>query len=324
MTFLTLGLVEVLDVHEAEALVRVDRELGAALAKETASAIPALVRGPVAASSVVDQAVSDLFRELSQQHRILQSLDELAMRRILEKGPNVDHLKGQLLEELVESRVVPWLRDRAGAYALGIATGGKRLEFIPGHLVRDVNGRQISDGLLVIRNQGVLEIAAVFEAKAGKRAARELSLASGSISSLTQEERAELRAAAKDFLREQRDEAKQAGKTFTKTIADVEKEIAVSERGGQVRRDIERLSENADGPAVTIIVGSESAPIRFSPKRTKFFGIMPKDVNPALMEKELKDEGFAFELIGVDIDASSLKSIAEKLKPLAAKMAEAP
>jgi hypothetical protein len=175
--------------EEAEAAIRIQQSLGRTLAQDAANALPNVVRGSASVSLSVDQAVTDLFRELSSQHRILGSLDEFAMQRILEKGPNVDHLKGQLLEELLESRVVPWLREQAGPFALGVQTSGKKLEFIPGHLIRDASGRQITDGILAFRNNGVLEIVSVFEAKAGQRAARELSLASGSISSLSKADR---------------------------------------------------------------------------------------------------------------------------------------
>lgn len=183
-------------IEEAETAFRTQRSLDRALAQKAAQELPNVVRASAAVSSTVDQAITDLFRQLSSKHGILKSLDELALQRVLAKGPNVDHLKGQLLEELVEARVVPWLRDRAGSFALGVQTGSKQLEFIPGHLIRGADGRQITDGILAFRNNGVLEIAAIFEAKAGQRAARELSLASGSLSSLLGDQLAELRAPA--------------------------------------------------------------------------------------------------------------------------------
>jgi hypothetical protein len=164
----------------------------------------------------------------------------------------------------------------------------------------------------------VLEIVSVFEAKAGRRAARELSLASGSISSLSQADRAELRAYAKDVLREQRAAAQEAGRPFNKTLDEVEREVALSERGGQVRRDIERLSE------AEIRVGADLIPVRLSPTRTKFFGVLPRDVNPSLIERELRDGGFTFEIIGVDINQRGLRTIAERLRPLAEQIAAAP
>jgi hypothetical protein len=312
--------------HQAlEAIAKADRALRSqksvtgALAKEAAAAVPTLTKGSAAVASTVDQAVIDLLLELRTAHPALSTLDELALERVLAKGPNVDHLKGQLLEELIESRLVPWLGTREGGFALGIAVpAGKKLEFIPGHLVRDAAGRQISDGLLVYRDGEKLVIAAVFEAKAGKNAARELSLKKGGMSSLTEAERLELRANAKDVWLEQRDAAKAAGQPFKKTIEDVEKEYALSELGGQVRRDVERLADGA-----TIRVGSQEMAVVISPTKTKFFGVIPRDVKAATIETQLKDSGFTYEILGVDVAAAKLKEIAAGLVPLAETMAKA-
>lgn len=306
-------------VEEADRLLRVERTLSGAVVKEAAGAVPRLAKGgAVKLTTTVDSTVINVFRELAQAHPTLKVLDEYAIERVLAKGPNADHLKGQILEELIESRIVPWLSSRDGGFALGITVpAGKKLEFIPGHLVRDSAGRQISDGLLAYRQGEKLVIAAVFEAKAGKQAARELSLTKGGMSSLTKAERQELRANAKDVWREQREEALAAGKPFKKTLDEVEKEYALSELGGQVRRDVERLANGAQ-----IRVGTETFDVAISPTRTKFFGILPRDVRAATIEKQLKESGFNYEIIGVDIKSKSLAAIGEKLQPLAEKLVD--
>lgn len=306
-------------IAKADRALRTQKSVAGALAKEAATAVPTLTKGSAAIATTVDQAIVDLLKELRTAHPALSALDELALQRVLAKGPNVDHLKGQLLEEMIESRLVPWLGGREGGYALGIVVpAGKKLEFIPGHIVRDSMGRQISDGLLAYRDGEKLVIAAVFEAKAGKNAARELSLKKGGMSSLTEAERAELRANAKDVWLEQRDAARATGQPFKKTIDDVEKEYALSELGGQVRRDVERLADGA-----TIRVGSENIAVTFSPTKTKFFGVIPRDVKAATIEAQLKDSGFTYEILGVDIASAKLKEIAGALQPLAETMAKA-
>jgi len=68
----------------------------------------------------------------------------------------------------------------------------------------------------------------------------------------------------------------------------------------RVRRDIERLSE------------SDSA-----------FGVAPRYIGAATIERQLKDSGFVFEILAVDIKSSTLKEIAAKLKPLAEKLDQA-
>jgi hypothetical protein len=52
--------------------------------------------------------------------------------------------------------------------------------------------------------------------------------------------------------------------------------------------------------------------------------VLPRDVNPSLIERELRDGGFTFEIIGVDIRQRDLRTIAERLRPLAEQMAELP
>lgn len=306
-------------IGKAERSLRVEKSVAADVAKEAAAAVPVLTKGGATVAASVDQAVADLLRELQSAHPQLAGIDALSLQRILAKGPNVDHLKGQLLEEIIESRLVPWLSTREGGFALGITVpAGKKLEFIPGHLIRDAAGRQITDGMLVYREGEKLVIAAVFEAKAGKNAARELSLKKGGISSLTQAERDELRAAAKDAWLDARDAAKAAGQPFKKSIEDVEKEFIQSELGGQVRRDVERLADGA-----SIRVGAADYTVKLSPTKTKFFGVLPRDVSAATIGAQLKESGFTFEILGVDITASKLKDIASSLQGLATTMAEA-
>jgi hypothetical protein len=116
------------------------------------------------------------------------------------------------------------------------------------------------------------------------------------------------------------------GRPFRKTIEDVEKEVALSERGGQVRRDIERLYEDSDGIPVRIYIGDIPHPVavRIAPTRTRFFGVLPKDVNPSLIGKELADTKVSFEIIGVDISQRELRAVADRLAPLAERMLAAP
>jgi len=306
-------------IEKAEAEIRAHRTLNRALAQSSTTELSDLIRGATSVSMEVDPAVSDLFRQLSSRYKILHSLDELAFQRVVEKGPKLDHLKGQLLEELMAARVVPWLRDRAGSFALGVQTGGKQLEFIPGYIIRHFNGSQITDGILAYQDHGIIEIVAVFEAKSGKDAARELRFASKSISKFTKAERAELRAHAKDMHRELRDAAKDAGKPFKMKIEEIEREIIRKELGGQIRRDIERLFEMPQ-----IRIGSNFVSIHISPTRTKFFGILPKDVNRSLIEHDLRECGFKFEIIGADISQRDLRSITSEMVPLATTIANAP
>jgi hypothetical protein len=110
----------------AEEKVHAGRSLSRGLAIDAAKVVRRFSKGLGTVSREVDQAAIDLFQKLSSRHAILDNLDAFAIQRILEKGPNVDHLKGQLLEELIESRVVPWLSTRTGPAALGVSSSSER------------------------------------------------------------------------------------------------------------------------------------------------------------------------------------------------------
>ena len=104
----------------------------------------------------------------------------------------------------------------------------------------------------------------------------------------------------------------------------VNRKIVQSERGGQVRRDVERLSEDVDGVPAFVYIGDmpQAVPVRISPMRTRFFGILPKDAGRKTIEKHLTEGGFSFEIVGVNLTSKQLKAAAEKLKPIAEKMAQ--
>ncbi|WP_440604603.1 pre-toxin TG domain-containing protein [Bacillus sp. GB_SG_008] len=310
-------------LKKAEASVRAQQKLEPQLATDAATLLSQLIRIGGGTSSTVDQRVIDFLKKMSVKYPILSNLDGYAMQRILEKGPVVDHLKGRLLEELIESRVVPWLQKRTGPASLGVTAQGKKLEFFPGHIIRDAKKGELTDGMIGFHNNGVLEIVAIFEAKAGQRGARELSSASGSFSSLTQEERLELRAYAKDVLEEEQELAQQKGIPFNRSLEEIEREIILTEKGGQIRRDIERLVADANGNLPQIYVGTQQIPVRFTPNKAKIFCVLPKDVNSANIERQLAAELIPnFEIIGVDIGASDLDTISKEMVPLATSLAE--
>ena len=86
----------------ADLALRVEKRVAGSLAREAADVIPRVARESGVAAQSVDQAVTDLLRELQSAQPVLRELDALSLERVLAKGPNVDHLKGQLLEELIE------------------------------------------------------------------------------------------------------------------------------------------------------------------------------------------------------------------------------
>jgi len=111
---------------------------------------------------------------------------------------------------------------------------------------------------------------------------------------------------------DQRAAAATAKQPYTKTVDDVMKEYAFSERGGQVRRDIERLASSSANPT-RIRVGTQEIEVVFSPTKTKFFGVIPKGIRSAPIEAQLAAEKVTFEILGVDLTGSQLDDIAKKL-----------
>jgi hypothetical protein len=94
-----------LPVRKIREFLRLKYELGLSDRKIAVAVGSArIIKGSSPAVSVVDQAVSDLFAQLSSKHAAVRSLDVFALARIVRKGPNGDRIKGQLLEELIESR----------------------------------------------------------------------------------------------------------------------------------------------------------------------------------------------------------------------------
>jgi hypothetical protein len=154
----------------------------------------------------------------------------------------------------------------------------------------------------------------VFEAKAGASAARELTYAAGSISGLTAAERAELRAEARETLKVLQEDAQSTGKPVTQTIEDIEKQIIQSERGGQIRRDIERGAPAVGETGVTASVGGKETTVVLSPTKTTFVGVLPTGIRAGTLEGQAKQEGVMFRVLRIDVTSSDLESLASDLR----------
>jgi hypothetical protein len=281
----------------------------------------------VATAGVQDIARAEAIAKITAKYPVLLKgikLDALALDRILAKGKNVDHIKGQLLEELLEVRVLELLGAQTGRRALGVEKVAGHLEFIPGYLIRDASGRQLTDGVLAIREAGSLRIVTIFEAKAGEAAVRELKLASSHLSELSVADRTELRRYSRDLLRELQEKAAVTGKPVTKTVEDIEREIILTERGGQVRRDIERLAPSLGETSTRIYVGGVETRAVVSPKASKFIGVLPRDVKSGNIKADVEQLGYAFDVLNVEAKSADLKSLAEDIAKLTARSTSQP
>src|SRR5262249_60606179 len=111
------------------------------------------------------------FMTLVSRNARWAEIDANAIERIARYG-HQSGVQGQLFEEVLFNRITVWLRDPAGKAALGLTEFEGRLQFFPGHLIRDANGRQLTDGVIAIET-GNREyfVVAVFEGKSGEYSA---------------------------------------------------------------------------------------------------------------------------------------------------------
>jgi len=246
-------------------------------------------------------------------------IDQNALERILRKK-RASAIKGQLFEEVLENRVAVWLADPAGKAALGLSDVTAKLEFIPGHLITSLSGRQLTDGMLVQRlGKGRYAIWAVFEAKSGTEAASGLSRTRVSRSRMSKADLAELRAEAEDAMDVLKERARRSGTPVSMTIDDIEKEIS-EESGGQIVRDIERLygdaTDTLSAKPQKIFIGGEEVEVVISPRaKTKFFGVAPTDVNLSTVASELRDQGVKnFVALSLNYTEKELNDAADLIK----------
>ncbi|GAA1284820.1 hypothetical protein Psi02_33010 [Planotetraspora silvatica] len=102
------------------------------------------------------------------------NLDAAAVVRVLKKGPGVEAAKGQLLEEIAAVQVKSMLATSEGRAKLAGQFAGEALEFIPGHRLRDAQGRQLTDGIIGFWEGPKFRIVTVIESKAGRWSAEGL------------------------------------------------------------------------------------------------------------------------------------------------------
>lgn len=122
-------------LRAAEADLAKSGRIGANLLKDGIAAAEALSKS-AAVNATVDKIVVKTFEDLCINFPILKTLDSFAVERILLKGPNVSHIKGQIVEELLHTEITTWLSQRWGKLALGIeAPVGRQLEAFPGYLI---------------------------------------------------------------------------------------------------------------------------------------------------------------------------------------------
>jgi hypothetical protein len=226
-------------------------------------------------------------------------------------------MKGQLLEELLASRVKSMLGTEGGRATLAGQRAGAKLEFIEGHRISDAAGRQLSDGILAINEGGRYRIVTVFESKAGTASSRGLRYSYTSLKDLSENDLKLLRMEAIEELREQNKamsglRSAEIESKFPKEVEKMMDELPKTE-AGQVRRDIERLVPKVGEKSTTIWVDGNPVQAVTGARSTKTIGVLPSDVNTAEMTTGFQSEGLRFEAMNLDIKQAELKNLANDL-----------
>ncbi len=118
------------------------------------------------------QRVQSVLSALEHQFPILRDLplDVSALQRVIAKGPEINLMKGQLLEEFMSVSIRKSLESPAGRKALGLGGAQGELLFIEGHRIA-LGGKQFTDGVIALRRGDKLQILVIFEAKSGEGSA---------------------------------------------------------------------------------------------------------------------------------------------------------
>lgn len=310
-------------IEEANGLVEAEKPLVRTAAEKLADTFKSLGLDSVGKAIkpvTIDAKLEAIFQRIVAKHPKLAGLDALAMERIVAKGAVEGHVKGQLLEELLEESVVKFLKDPYGRVALGLGDIKGSLYFIPGHLIRDEFGLQLTDGMIVRFVKDRLHAVAVFEAKSGEASARGLAAKSTSIKELSKADKSELLAEAEESIRDLQERARINGlPPPTATAEDQMKLIKQTQQGGQIRSDVERLSE------LKVWINGRELPVELAvgPRSTKWFGVLPSDVKGSAIKQAIIDAGIPnVEILGMDINQSELITAAKTIiKEMAAFMA---
>jgi hypothetical protein len=162
--------------------------------------------------------------------------------------------------------------------------------------------------MIVSRSDDTLVVVAVFEAKAGKASSRGLARKYKGRKAMSDADLAELEAEAREALRELKERARLSGGKVTKTLEQLKKEIKLTEVGGQIRADVERLSE------MPVFINSVEVKLKVGPRSTRWFGVLPKDVKGDFLRQAIKDAGIPnVEILGLDITQKQLKDAVDLL-----------
>ena len=308
-----------------------------------------------AAAEVEAQAASreQWLQALRDEHQALAEVGDAGLERILALAANLDNVRGQIVEELLNVELEE--RARAMGPEYEVFRGGSIKSLPPGDATAEVTtaeawrrGENLTDGMIVRQARGeagVYDVAAIAEAKAGELSARGLGEKNVAFERLGQEQRRVLEDWAVDVLRERAgatDNDRQPGgwahgdelrATHRREIEALMEELHGPDQTGQLRNDIERLMGHASKEdvaenvrareAVTVLVERDQIrdeqqireiSLRASPAQTLVLAATPSDVDIEQTRARLGEQGIRVEAVDVGLTAAEVGDVARGLQ----------
>ena len=274
-----------------------------------------LTRLAAAGASATSRA--DWLARIRRAVPAVADVDDASLLRVMGKSPNLDHMRGELLEALA-----------GGPLARRAASAGRGAEFVAGNRVRDAAGRQLTDGMVIRRTgPGRADVLVIGESKAGESAAEGLRLTRTRIKDMSAQELSNLEGQAIDELRaraghadtpsnelplDMRSDALRRSKRAE--IDALMKDINTSE-SGQVVRDFERMMPNwGRGRDATILVDGKPLNVRVSPRSTVVAATVPTDVQLESTIAAAAESGIRVEAEAVGVSTARIEEIARQLR----------
>jgi Domain of unknown function (DUF4157) len=267
--------------------------------------------------------------ELHSVHPSVGAFPPEAFERILSVRQSLDKATGQLLEEMLNAGMATREAREASAGVEAVEAArkaGAELEFLPGYMLRDENGRLITDGILGYRDKDVFRVVQVFESKAGEEAAQKLV---AEATKMSKKGWRELRQYAADAVRE---DLIEGGRLSERQVQSLEKmsadqirraypaeykkvfNQAMAEEAGQARRTLERLAPGGDNPTNLFRV-DDATPMKITagPVNTQVTGLVPANVDPADLLKGLQAQRLNVDILKSQLTQGELRTIAQSI-----------
>lgn len=333
----SIGAVAAAPAIAAAEVVLKGKPISLSLRLSVSRLMTALVKSsPRLAGAMLPRAQEALMR-LVRRWPLLQVLDEAALQRVA-SAKGVDLVKGTLFEELCWARLSSRFFGRFSPQALGIPPGllkvGEHLEGIPGHLLKDINGRQITDGMIGVRKAfatvvtratekgsiniaGRLKVFVNLEFKSGEASFKSLAGYAGRFSKLKGAAKQAIYALAQKEHEAEQIFAATNKLPYTKTLDEVAEAVYKRFSTGQVSKDFLRLIPDYAGNLAIIAENGVAWEVELVPQITQFWGIVRTGMDYKLLasvERSVRAEGFHFFVDRmVPVTAQELATMSEEI-----------